>query len=1410
MSEMAVEVHPRVTLIEVGPNAVRVESSLQIGTVTGGDSPSDYDATITGTAPNRFLNLKLPRGPVGPTAYEEWLTQGNTGSFDDFMAQYVEVEIPARLAAAIQQGPSDLNLATTSGWSSVSNDAGRANGPAAASGAWWIVNYVGNVNDGIQTLYDWNAGVQYTYRRNLIAGVWTAWERLVDTKTELDSLYLNIGEGIQDSMLPARLGQIAQVITDWNDAIENGWYLGPEAANGPLVGYFVGHTQVQSSTAWVRQEVFRFVGNGQVETYERVMEGGGWGAWQRVYRSAPELDARYLNIGEGITDEMLPPRLGEYISQVTNDVTDPDLALATGWYNWSTSSVNTQLGINPDALLEVIAHSENYLVQFAHSTISGDTGRTWRRRRANGAWTDWAEILDKDQSDSLYLNIGEGITNSMLPARLRHRPDRIFDWDTAIAPGWYHTAFEDGAANAPYVAHWFGMVEAGWSDNAWAVQTIYEMTGGDANAPIVSYQRRRYADSWGAWHRIYDTETELDARYINNAEEIANDNLPVRLKEGGMTIDNWDAAVTNGWYAGNNAANAPESGWLHGRVEQVAANPDYVTQYVMTHVHGADNTGRTYRRIRDSGTWTPWVRVYDTEAELDSRYRRNASLGDAGSLVQTDMRIPQNPANPLSLPVGWNDYSNNGGQAYGESAENKSGSGGRYLVLKATSAGTGGAVSDFFPVGLGGRYKFGADMWYAGQYPNIILRVDWYDGNKNYLFYNDVYSGSNEGQAVPAVADNTAPHTVIGGIAAPPTNGKYCRVILLNVSNGVGDSFLAIINPRVDKVSNHILPSRLGGNRMGTAEHLNEVLGNDWNFALQTGFYMSDNAANAPGAGWYIGEVVAHNTSWVTQEVWAFTDPNPSANRWRRHCNNGNWGSWQKVAPTGLGNYFDAGLATSDANTALVSGVYYVNNVAANIPVAFWGFIRVEAQGAEVIQEYRGMGAPFPKDSGAHAQVYRRFRNGSGVWSSWVQSLIDLPDQDSRFGRFGFAYSNKVGDPNLATAPGVYDWEAGGHATAPNKVFALDGNFGCQLVVTCYDGSWIKQEARVWDSDQKWVRFHNGGAGIWGEWVHVPNRTLDFMLGQAAANSSSGRNLVFNGRFDYVTSRIAQVYRNISTLRTSVPGWQGPLNASDSGWLGDWVLGGSNGSGGLSLGLRATNNVGEGVAAISDPIPVEPGKTYRWRFRVWSDVAIPSGIYMGLQGRRNLKRYVGQSDDLLLAIDLVANVGHVGGQFTAYEGYYTIPAGEIHAVTLQPVAWAGSNPNGTNTIYFTDIEFEEVIPTAALGDSGWQAPSAYYNNWGPLNDSTWPVRYRKIGNRVTLKGLLSGGVVSSSGEAGMALALPPGYRPFSEIHTPVANNASATDTGHSGVCRIFTNGSLQIISGANQWVSLDNISFLVD
>jgi hypothetical protein len=117
------------------------------------------------------------------------------------------------------------------------------------------------------------------------------------------SFYRNAGNmnagTLPDPRLPARVGTVAATVTDWNNAVENGWYMASGAANAPEGGavWFMG-TAHAHNTNWVTQTVHLFTADGSVDTrtYRRAKNNGTWESWYRLRLSEAEQSALYLTL----------------------------------------------------------------------------------------------------------------------------------------------------------------------------------------------------------------------------------------------------------------------------------------------------------------------------------------------------------------------------------------------------------------------------------------------------------------------------------------------------------------------------------------------------------------------------------------------------------------------------------------------------------------------------------------------------------------------------------------------------------------------------------------------------------------------------------------------------------------------------------------------------------------------------------------------------------------------------------------------------------------------------------------------------------------------------------------------------------------------------------------------------------
>jgi microcystin-dependent protein len=268
------------------------------GSVTGGVSGNAGTATKLATA--RLINVS---GDVTGTAQ----------SFDGS----ANITIPTAITAGsivnddinAAANISDTKLATISTANKVSNSATTA---TSANTAFAIVardangnfsanqitaNLTGNATTASSAAKLTTArtinGVSFDGSSNITIGA-------APTAHNHDAADITVGT-LANARLPARLQAASQYITDWNNALENGWYQGTQAANAPegVLDWWLGYVEAHYDR-WVTQTVHRFTIDAPTNTqiWRRSSADAGaavrtWGPWYKLQLSQGEQDARY-------------------------------------------------------------------------------------------------------------------------------------------------------------------------------------------------------------------------------------------------------------------------------------------------------------------------------------------------------------------------------------------------------------------------------------------------------------------------------------------------------------------------------------------------------------------------------------------------------------------------------------------------------------------------------------------------------------------------------------------------------------------------------------------------------------------------------------------------------------------------------------------------------------------------------------------------------------------------------------------------------------------------------------------------------------------------------------------------------------------------------------------------------------
>lgn len=234
----------------------------------------------------------------------------------------------------------------------------------------------------------------------------------------------------------------------------------------------------------------------------------------------------------------------------------------------------------------------------------------------------------------------------------------------------------------------------------------------------------------------------------------------------------------------------------------------------------------------------------------------------------------------------------------------------------------------------------------AGQYDTYLIT---FTNNTTTEF--KVYNGANgkgSGDMLASVydtnnngivdnAEKVNNHTVESNV---PTNAKFTDTTYAVATTSVNGLMSSNDKKKIDSISeganktivdsslsdsstnpiqNKIIYSALAGKaNTNHGTHVPSVCNSvtDWNNATTNGWYMGCGIANAPITGnvWFMGNVIAHNSNYVIQEVYQFTE-STSANvisKYMRAKVNGTWGAWVEVT---VGKQVPTDAKFTDTNT---------------------------------------------------------------------------------------------------------------------------------------------------------------------------------------------------------------------------------------------------------------------------------------------------------------------------------------------------------------------------------------------------------------------------------------------------------------------------------------------------------------
>ncbi len=338
---------------------------------------------------------------------------------------------------------------------------------------------------------------------------------------------------LPNARLPERLQEDAQSITDWNTAVQVGFYSAQGAANGPDgTNWYLGIVEAEQPD-WVTQtaHAFRLDAETDTLTWRRDRNNGTWTGWYRLRLSEAEQRA--------VFDTLYAPLSHTHtLSQVTDsgamaaedDAPSDGQRYARRNGAWATipdapASTFLDLGDTPanysgSANFTVKVKADETGLEFVN-VASGGGMQPDQNYTITGTWDYTTPPTINGTAISLVghthpaSDIASGtLANARLPERLQEAGQTVTNWDTAITAGFYKGT---GATNAPEPTGTFYAHVT--SDGSVVHQTAFNPSLGGAGDTKTYERTRASGGTWGAWYRLRISETEQQA--INAARYLA-------------------------------------------------------------------------------------------------------------------------------------------------------------------------------------------------------------------------------------------------------------------------------------------------------------------------------------------------------------------------------------------------------------------------------------------------------------------------------------------------------------------------------------------------------------------------------------------------------------------------------------------------------------------------------------------------------------------------------------------------------------------------------------------------------------------------------------------------------------------------------------------------------------------------
>ena len=528
----------------------------------------------------------------------------------------------------------------------------------------YVIDQDGNHHFADRTLF--NMGQAYVNRVDLGYG----------------SSVLNINAADARYALPARLGAYAKNVADWNDALQNGWYMASSALNSPPINNWlpsnastpktgignVGDKATYGWNSWDTQVTVYDRAGADGIAVERTGDNGGTSRSIYTHEDAFPLTPGetyevcfevYVPDGTEPSANCILQSYGADGAWLGNDIYIAHVPLRANNWNTYTARVTAPAGAVHGRIVPVVDpgngtaaglcfymrsarvtsvtarwhiglvtnHNDDWVTQVVWAFVDLELNQqplTFMRRKMNGLWGPWMLMGDQHWSN-------------------------LTDFNNLNKPGMYR--FEGGVPNNPPTVGDYGnvLVVQGRAGNSGPSDTLFQIAAREGEG-IAWRGARAWGEAWSPWKALNtvtidtsppgtqpDSGPQVGDLWID-PNEVA---LPASIAANSLSTGDWNSAVTNGWWTGApGALNGPPSPtgytacfvkavqpWVVQESYQFDGSVDYDSALTPGPAYvrkGIDQGGGNY-------LWGAWIQRPPTSlTESDARYIYNRHPVRAG------------------------------------------------------------------------------------------------------------------------------------------------------------------------------------------------------------------------------------------------------------------------------------------------------------------------------------------------------------------------------------------------------------------------------------------------------------------------------------------------------------------------------------------------------------------------------------------------------------------------------------------------------------------------------------------------------------------------------------------------------------------------------------------------------------